>query len=157
MEAVTGSLKASLKLSRRKFKRKVLEILRKILSLTWLYKKVSAEIHHKKKNQQNPRQAHQENLARQLYIWADNYFTNEKYGEALRCYHLSAEMGNDEAIFDIGLMYYEGTGVAQDYGEALKYLRKWRWTPERPSESPQMVSESRQTRTHLSKRSPQTY
>ena len=36
----------------------------------------------------------------------------------------AAEQGNAEAKFKLGLMYYDGDGVPQDYAEAMKWYRK---------------------------------
>ena len=35
-----------------------------------------------------------------------------------------AEKGNAEAQRSLGMRYYQGTGVAQNYEEAVKWLRK---------------------------------
>lgn len=44
--------------------------------------------------------------------------------EAMRCYHLAAEKGNEEALCFIGKMYESGQGVPQDFAEAMQwYLR----------------------------------
>jgi uncharacterized protein len=45
------------------------------------------------------------------------------YKEAVRLYRLSAEQGNAEAQYNLGLMYDKGQGVPQDYKEAVKWYR----------------------------------
>ena len=43
---------------------------------------------------------------------------------ALKYWKPLAEQGNAEAQFNVGLMYYEGDGVEQDYAEAAKWFSK---------------------------------
>ena len=50
--------------------------------------------------------------------------TPESLEEALKILTKAAEQGNKEAQSDLGVMYYNGHGVAQDYKEAGKWLRK---------------------------------
>ncbi|MXZ50206.1 MAG: sel1 repeat family protein, partial [Rhodobacteraceae bacterium] len=45
------------------------------------------------------------------------------YETALREWHPLAEQGEVEAQFILGLMYGNGEGVPQDYGEAEKWWR----------------------------------
>jgi Sel1 repeat len=45
------------------------------------------------------------------------------YAEALRWYHKSADEGNVAARIQIGEMYLDGRGVAQDYIEAARWYR----------------------------------
>ncbi len=44
--------------------------------------------------------------------------------KALQWYHKAAEQGYAEAQFNLGLMYFEGQGVPQDYAEAVRWHRK---------------------------------
>jgi len=46
------------------------------------------------------------------------------YGTALRIIRLMARKGYAPAQFKLGLMYVNGTGVPQDYREALNWYRK---------------------------------
>ena len=50
-------------------------------------------------------------------VWADDHAASV---EALKD---RAAQGSAEAQFDLGLMYYKGQGVPQDYAEALKWFR----------------------------------
>ncbi|MCH8098520.1 MAG: sel1 repeat family protein [Proteobacteria bacterium] len=45
------------------------------------------------------------------------------YATALREWRPLAEQGDAEAQFNLGLMYYKGRGVPQDYAEAVKWYR----------------------------------
>ena len=46
------------------------------------------------------------------------------FATALREWRPLAEQGVAEAQFNLGLMYYDGEGVPQDYAEAVKWYRK---------------------------------
>ena len=48
---------------------------------------------------------------------------NPDYVEALAWYKKAAEQGNAAAYNNIGTLYEHGTGVARDYGEAMKHYR----------------------------------
>ena len=50
-------------------------------------------------------------------VWADDA---SDFRETLQL----AEQGNADAQFNLGLMYYDGQGVRQDYAEALRWYRK---------------------------------
>ncbi len=43
-------------------------------------------------------------------------------GEARRWYRAAAEQGHRDAQFNLGGMYATGTGIAQDYVQAFKWL-----------------------------------
>ena len=45
----------------------------------------------------------------------------QNYGEAAKWIRLSAEQGDAEAQFNLGRMYFEGLGVAQDWVLALMW------------------------------------
>ena len=47
---------------------------------------------------------------------------DKDYTEAVKWYKLAAAQGNAEAQFNLGVMYYEGRGVAQDYVIAHLWL-----------------------------------
>lgn len=49
---------------------------------------------------------------------------NINYTDALETYHRSADQGDPEAEFKIGLLYSQGHGVAQDYAQAAVWYRK---------------------------------
>ena len=42
----------------------------------------------------------------------------------LRLLHLLADEGNPNGQFNLGLAYYNGQGVRQDFAQAMKWLRK---------------------------------
>jgi TPR repeat protein len=44
--------------------------------------------------------------------------------EAVKWYLLSAEQGDADAQFSLGLMYDEGRGVPQDHAEAAKWYHR---------------------------------
>ncbi len=46
------------------------------------------------------------------------------YATALREFRSLAELGDAVAQYSLGLMYYHGRGVPQDYAEAAKWYRK---------------------------------
>ncbi len=50
-------------------------------------------------------------------VWADDV---SDFRETLQL----AEQGNADAQFNLGLMYYDGQGVRQDYAEAVKWYRQ---------------------------------
>ena len=50
-------------------------------------------------------------------VWADNVSDFQKTFQA-------AEQGNAQAQLDLGVMYYKGEGVRQDYAQAVQWFRK---------------------------------
>jgi hypothetical protein len=44
----------------------------------------------------------------------------QNYREAMRWFRLAALQGDASAQSNVGVMYYKGQGIAQDYGEARK-------------------------------------
>jgi hypothetical protein len=48
---------------------------------------------------------------------------NAEYSEAAKWYRLAAAQGQVEAQYELGKMYYDGIGVAQDFSEAAKWCR----------------------------------
>ncbi len=46
------------------------------------------------------------------------------YATALLEFRLLANLGDDDAQYNLGLMYDKGQGVPQDYAEAMKWYRK---------------------------------
>ena len=55
---------------------------------------------------------------------ADFAFLSGDFALAARLFHPLAEQGDARAQSNLGVMYYEGRGVPQDYQEALKWYRK---------------------------------
>jgi uncharacterized protein len=51
-------------------------------------------------------------------------FRNKNYQKAFREWKASADAGQAEAQFDLGLLYAQGLGVARDLTEAAKWYRK---------------------------------
>ncbi len=52
----------------------------------------------------------------------DASFTDENYGKAAEWYLRSAEQGNANAQYRLGLLYCDGRGVEQNYEEAVKWF-----------------------------------
>ena len=62
-------------------------------------------------------------------VWADTAagmeaFKNKDYAKAFREWKASADAGQAEAEFDLGLLYAQGLGVKRDLNEASKWYRK---------------------------------
>lgn len=57
-------------------------------------------------------------------MYQEGFGVRKDYGEALRWYTLSAEQGNPDAEYSLGVMYLNGQGVRKDLAEALKWLRR---------------------------------
>jgi len=66
-------------------------------------------------------------------VWADavddynkgvDAYNAGNEAEAVKWYRKAAEQGNAKAQVNLGVMYYEGKGVTQDYQEAVKWYRK---------------------------------
>ena len=60
----------------------------------------------------------------EAYEKGEEYFRQENYDKAFEWYMKSAEKGYVSAIHDVGYMYAEGKGVAQDYSKAMEWYRK---------------------------------
>ena len=52
------------------------------------------------------------------------YFNEKNYAEAINWYRKSAEQGDASGQAQLGYMYSNGFGVAQDYAEAVRWYRK---------------------------------
>ena len=68
-----------------------------------------------------------EGEAEELCKRGDRYLTGngvtQDYGEAVRCYRQAAQMGHEQAQFNLGECYAQGTGVPQDFAEAACWYR----------------------------------
>ena len=53
----------------------------------------------------------------------EDAYERKDYKEAFRLFRLSAEQGDAEAQFNLGLMYYIGKGCPKDYKETVKWTR----------------------------------
>ena len=53
-----------------------------------------------------------------------NAYNQGNYAEALRIFKSLAVQGLAKAQYNLGVMYENGQGVAQDYTEAVKWYRK---------------------------------
>ena len=62
--------------------------------------------------------------ADKLFELGESYFESNNYTEALKCFMKAAEKGHVEEQSNLGVMYYNGYGVALSYTEALKWYRK---------------------------------
>jgi TPR repeat protein len=51
-------------------------------------------------------------------------YQSRKYADAMRLFRMSAEAGDPTAEDDIGDMYFQGHGVAVDYGQAMAWYRR---------------------------------
>jgi TPR repeat protein len=61
--------------------------------------------------------------------WAGDFrdgmtaYDNKNYPVALAKFRLAAAQGNGQAQFNLGVMFEQGQGVAQDYVEAVRWYR----------------------------------
>ncbi|WP_281951257.1 tetratricopeptide repeat protein [Nitrosophilus kaiyonis] len=55
---------------------------------------------------------------------AIEYFENDEYEKALPLFKSLAKDGNSEAMYYIGMMYYEGWGVEKDLDEAINWWKR---------------------------------
>ena len=51
-------------------------------------------------------------------------FENDKYDEALPIFEKLARDGNAEAMYYLGMMYYEGWGVERSQEEAVRWWKR---------------------------------
>ena len=51
-------------------------------------------------------------------------FENDKYDEALPIFKELAREGDAEAMYYLGMMYYEGWGVKKDENRAIEWWKK---------------------------------
>lgn len=61
-------------------------------------------------------------MGRNYYYGTNGYA--QDYGEAVRLFRKSAEQGDAQAQYSLGICYKYGRGVPQDVKEALKWFRK---------------------------------
>ena len=65
-------------------------------------------------------------LALPVHVWAADYqagfyaYDRGDYATALKEWRPLAEQGHAKAQYNLGIMYDDGEGVAQDYAEAVK-------------------------------------
>ena len=62
--------------------------------------------------------------AEYAYKQGENYFEEKKYTEAVKCYLEAAELGHEEAQFELGYRCYNGWGVPKDLNKAAEWYRK---------------------------------
>lgn len=62
--------------------------------------------------------------AKRIYQQAITHNRNKNYAKAFQLFQQSAELGNGNAMINIGLMYEYGRGVGKDYRNAAKWYRK---------------------------------
>lgn len=55
---------------------------------------------------------------------ARNLYLAHEYERALPLMRQQAELGNPQAQYTLGYMYYHGEGVPEDMDEALKWIRR---------------------------------
>lgn len=74
-------------------------------------------------------------LSSMIYIYANNtsqalldlgckYLNNKDYGSAKKVFEDASAKGEAKAMYNLGLMYINAHGVAQDYQKALSYFQK---------------------------------
>ena len=63
-------------------------------------------------------------MAASLYQQGEQYYSNQEYGKAVECFRRSAELGDAEGQYGLGVCYAEGTGVEKNEQEAVKWYRK---------------------------------
>jgi len=56
-------------------------------------------------------------------MYFDGKGVEKNMDECLKYYQLSADQGNEVALFSLGLMYYDGDGVPQDLERAREYFQ----------------------------------
>ncbi|GHT71254.1 hypothetical protein AGMMS49950_07570 [Endomicrobiia bacterium] len=57
-------------------------------------------------------------------MYRDGEGVKQNYKEAINWYKKSAEQGNADAQYNLGVMYHEGKGAKQDYKEAISWFKK---------------------------------
>ncbi len=55
---------------------------------------------------------------------AMEHFENDRYEEALPLFEKLAREGNAEAMYYLGMMYYEGWGVDKDLDKAIEWWKR---------------------------------
>ena len=55
---------------------------------------------------------------------AIEHFDNDRYEEALPLFEKLAREGDAEAMYYLGIMYYEGWGVDKDLDKAVEWWKK---------------------------------
>lgn len=64
------------------------------------------------------------NSADENYKLAMQYFAQREFFKAIECFRNSAEAGNPESMYKIGVMYRDGLGCRQDYATAKEWFGK---------------------------------
>lgn len=57
-------------------------------------------------------------------IYVENKITPVNYKEAFRLFSQAAGVGNFQAMYNLGIAYLNGNGVAQDYNQASQWFKK---------------------------------
>ncbi len=78
----------------------------------------------RKAQEELERKLQAETDAKPLYEQGEKYYADKNYNDALYYYRRAAELGHAQAQFKLGVMYYSGDGVKQDYVETVKWYRK---------------------------------
>ena len=58
------------------------------------------------------------------YQFASDYYKEKIYSEAFKWFTKSADQGNNNALYYLGIMYQKGEGVGKNFDEAKKYYKK---------------------------------
>jgi len=69
------------------------------------------------------------NIANSGDIWSLSYlaekaFNNNDYVNAVKWYNIGSELDDLDSIYNLGLHYYKGLGVNQDFQESFSYFKK---------------------------------
>ena len=69
------------------------------------------------------------NIANSGDIWsilylADKAFKNDDYVNAVKWYNMGSEIDNLDSIYNLGLHYYKGLGVNQDFKKSFSYFKQ---------------------------------
>lgn len=62
--------------------------------------------------------------AEELFQAAKDAYSANDYEKAVECYQLAADQGYVDAMYNLGVMYQGGYGVAQDFAKAMEYYQK---------------------------------
>ena len=64
-----------------------------------------------------------------IFIYLGNRYSisegvEQNYTKAVEYYERAANLGNSDALYNLGVCYYKGYGVEQNYTKAIKYYER---------------------------------
>ena len=66
-----------------------------------------------------------EEVSSSLYRLGKTYIANKDYSKGIICYNYAASLGNEKAIEQLGIAYYQGTlGLTKDIEKSVSFLSK---------------------------------